>query len=104
MADFAYNTMMYHVPTHIVAGLVGFDLTRLILPTEAEYIVAYCSRTGVTGIAGYPFHIAFNFFRLAAISHGIKGRVIRSPAASAQAALHTEIFPEIASIDVRVMR
>lgn len=104
MADFAYNAMMYHMPSHIVAGLVGFDLTRLILPTGVEYVVAYYSRTGVTGIGGYPFHIAFNFFRLAAIFHGIKGRVIRSPAASAQAALHTEIFPKIASIDVRVMR
>ena len=104
LADFAYNAMMYHMPSHIVAGLAGFDLTRLNLPTEAEYVAAYCSRTGRTGIAGYPFYIAFNFFRLAAIFHGIKGRVIRGTAASAQAALRAEAFPEIASIGVRFTR
>jgi aminoglycoside phosphotransferase (APT) family kinase protein len=70
LADFAYNAMMYHIPPHIVAGLAGADLAALNLPSES----AYCARTGRTEIPNYAFYIAFNFFRMAAIFHGIKGR------------------------------
>jgi hypothetical protein len=35
---------------------------------------------------------------MAAIFHGIKGRVIRGTAASAQAARRAEMFPELARI------
>ena len=98
LADFAYNAMMYHMPPHIVAGLAGADLAALNLPSEEEYIAAYCARTGRDGIANYAFYTAFNFFRLAAIFHGIKGRVIRGTAASAQAAERARVFPELAAI------
>jgi len=98
LADFAYNAMMYHMPPHIVAGLVGADLDALNIPGEADYIAAYCARTDRTDIAGYGFYLAFNFFRLAAIFHGIKGRVIRDTASSAQAAERAEAFPELAHI------
>src|SRR3546814_1463433 len=46
LADFAYNAMMYHMPPHIVAGLGGADLAELNIPSEADYIAAYCARTG----------------------------------------------------------
>ena len=98
LADFAYNAMMYHMPPHIVAGLAGADLAALNLPSEAEYVAAYCARTGRSGIPNYGFYIAFNFFRMAAIFHGIKGRVIRGTASSAQAAERAEAFPELARI------
>jgi hypothetical protein len=42
--------------------------------------------------------VTFNFFRLAAIFHGIKGRVIRGTAASAQAAERAESFPVLARL------
>ena len=98
LADFAYNAMMYHMPPHIVAGLAGADLTALNIPSEADYIAAYCARTGRDGIDNYRFYTAFNFFRMAAIFHGIKGRVIRGTAASAQAAERAKMFPELARI------
>jgi hypothetical protein len=44
---------------------------------------------------GYDFYVAFNFFRLAAIFHGIKGRVIRGTAASAQAKDRVAVLPEL---------
>jgi len=98
LADFSYHAMMYHMPPHIVAGLAGADLAALNIPSEEDYIAAYCARTGRDGIADYRFYTAFNFFRLAAIFHGIKGRVIRGTAASAQAAERGRMFPELARI------
>jgi aminoglycoside phosphotransferase (APT) family kinase protein len=74
--------MTYHMPPHIVARLAGVDLTVLNIPTETDYVEAYCRRTGRERIPHYAFYIAFNVFRLAAIFHGIKGRVIRRTASS----------------------
>ncbi len=98
LADFAYLAMMYHMPPHIVAGLAGADLSALNIPTEAEFVAAYCRRTYRADIPNYAFYIAFNVFRLAAIFHGIKGRVVRGTASSAHAAERAEAFPELAQI------
>ncbi|KEQ52003.1 phosphotransferase [Sphingobium chlorophenolicum] len=98
LADFAYHAMMYHMPPHIVAGLAGADLKALNIPAEEDYIAAYCARTGRASIPDYRFYVAFNFFRLAAIFHGIKGRVIRGTASSAQAETRAKLFPELARI------
>lgn len=94
-ADFAYNAMMYHMPPHIVAGLGGADIAALGIPSEADYVAAYCRRTGRDGMPGYQYYMAFNFFRLAAIFHGIKGRVIRGTAANEQAKERAEALPEL---------
>lgn len=98
LADFAYNAMMYHMPPDIVAGLYGINPEAIGLPSEAAYINAYCRRTGRNDIPSYGFYIAFNFFRLAAIFHGIKGRMIRGTAASAQSGSRAERFPKLAAI------
>lgn len=98
LADFAYHAMMYRMPPHIVAGLGGADLAALNIPCEADYVASYCRRTGRDGIPAYDFYIAFNFFRLAAIFHGIKGRVIRGTAASARAKGRAAILPELAAL------
>tara|TARA_B110001454_G_scaffold207113_2_gene218210 strand:+ start:12259 stop:13326 length:1068 start_codon:yes stop_codon:yes gene_type:complete len=98
LADFAYHAMMYHMPPYIVAGLFGADLEALNIPSEKDYVAAYCARTGRADIPNYGFYLAFNFFRLAAIFHGIKGRVLRGTAASAHAAARGEMFPELATI------
>lgn len=97
-ADFAYHAMMYHVPPHIVAGLNGADITCLGIPSEEAYLAAYCRRRGLDGMDDYPFYLAFNLFRLAAIFHGIKGRVMRGTASSAQARKRVAAFPELAEI------
>jgi len=96
IADFANHAMMYRMPPDIVAGLEGADLAQLNIPSEAEYVAAYCARTGRSGIPEYEFAIAFNLFRFAAIFHGIKGRYLRGTAASAHAASRAEAFPRIA--------
>jgi len=98
LADFAYHAIMYRMPPDIVAGLAGANLQALNIPTESDYIAAYCRRTGRQSIPAYDFYIAFNFFRLAAIFHGIKGRVIRGVAASAHAQERAKSFPVLARL------
>ncbi|MDB5676735.1 MAG: phosphotransferase family protein [Sphingomonas bacterium] len=98
LADFAYHAIMYRMPPDIVAGLAGADLAALRIPSESDYVAAYCARTDRAGIPDYDFHIAFNFFRLAAIFHGIKGRVLRGTAASAHARERAASFPRLARL------
>ncbi|MEY4721999.1 MAG: hypothetical protein RIQ46_1724 [Pseudomonadota bacterium] len=98
LADFAYHAMMYRMPPDIVPGLGQADIAALNIPSEADYIAAYCRRTGRSDIPGYGFYLAFNLFRLAAIFHGIKGRVLRGTAANAQAAKRAEALPRLARL------
>jgi aminoglycoside phosphotransferase (APT) family kinase protein len=97
-ADFAYHAMMYRMPPYIVAGLAGADIAASGIPSEAEYLAAYCARTGRASMPRYNFYMAFNFFRIAAIFHGIKGRVIRGTASSAQAIERVAVLPELMEI------
>ena len=97
-ADFAYHAMMYRMPPYIVAGLAGADIAALGIPSEEEYLAAYCQRRGLAGMPDYDFYMAFNFFRIAAIFHGIKGRLIRGTAASAQARERVAVLPELMAL------
>ncbi len=98
LADFAYHAMAYHIPPHIVAGLAGANLAALNIPSEESYIARYCRNAGRASIPDYGFYLAFNLFRLSAIFHGIKGRVIRGTASSNEAADRARAFPELARI------
>jgi aminoglycoside phosphotransferase (APT) family kinase protein len=88
LADFAYHCMTWHIPGGIFRGLGGFDLPALGIPTEPEYVAAYCRRTGRPPIEPkhWDFAMAYNLFRLAAILQGIVGRVRDGTASSQQAA------------------
>jgi aminoglycoside phosphotransferase (APT) family kinase protein len=103
LADFAYHTMFYSMPPDIVAGLGGQDPESLGIPTEADYVAAYCRRTGRDGIANWDFYIAFNYFRLAAIFHGIRGRVLRGTASNSQAAQRAQAFGRLVQLGKEAM-
>jgi len=85
LADFAYYLMIYRMPDAGVPGLAGRDLAALNLPSEEDCVAAYCRRTGRSGIPDLDFYVAFNLFKLAAVLHGIRGRVLRGTAASSRA-------------------
>jgi aminoglycoside phosphotransferase (APT) family kinase protein len=95
LADFAYHLMMYHLPPVGIAGLVGCDLHALNIPAEGEYIAAYCRHTGQAQMPNLHFYLVFNLFRLAAIVHGIKGRVMRGNAAPDHNRTLVEALPTI---------
>jgi aminoglycoside phosphotransferase (APT) family kinase protein len=98
LADFAYHLMMYRMPALTIPGLADNDLASLGIPSERDYVAAYCRRTGRAGIPHLDFYVAFNFFRFAAICHGIKARIMRRTAASPEAGRLAADMPVLASL------
>ena len=64
----------------------GLDLAALGIPSEQDYVAAYCRRTGRDHLPDLDYLTVFVMFRLAGILHGIKGRLARGNASSAHAA------------------
>ncbi len=79
LSDFAYLCRPYR------DALRNADLKALGIPSEEEYVEAYCRRTGRNGIDNWDYYIAFNMFRLAGILQGIARRVLDGTAASKHA-------------------
>lgn len=74
-ADLGYQCMQWRLPNDgLMRGLAGIDRKALGIPTEEEYVTAYCRRRGIDRIDHWPFYIAFSFFRLAAICQGVYKR------------------------------
>ena len=99
LADFTYHLMVYRLPPGLPASLHGADFDALGIPDEAEYTAAYCEHTGRGEIPGLDFYLAFNMFRLAAIIHGVKGRLLRGNASNKRAdqlISHLELLAEAA--------
>jgi aminoglycoside phosphotransferase (APT) family kinase protein len=86
LADIAYNGFMWRSHSPAWGTLDGVDFATSGIPTEAEYVAAYCRRTGRAGIEDWPFLLAFSIFRLASISQGVYRRVLAGNAASERAA------------------
>jgi aminoglycoside phosphotransferase (APT) family kinase protein len=89
LADFSYHCMSWHIAPGVFRGIAGLDLAALGIPAERDYLQRYCERTGRgradTLLADWNFYLAYNLFRLAAITQGIAKRVLDGTAASAQA-------------------
>jgi len=85
LADFAYHAMAWRVTPDLFRGLAGVDLAALSIPTEDEYVAAYCARTHYSRTADWEFYIVYSLFRLAAIMQGIAKRAIDGTAASREA-------------------
>jgi aminoglycoside phosphotransferase (APT) family kinase protein len=73
LCDIAYNCLGYHLtePPH---GFAKVDFKKLGLPTETEYVAAYCRRVGRDSIPNWNYYLAFSLFRLAAIAQGVYRR------------------------------
>jgi aminoglycoside phosphotransferase (APT) family kinase protein len=87
LADLAYNCLLYHIPagSGTNLGYAGLDLDALGIPSEAEYVDAYCRRMDRGPIPNWSFFLAFSIFRIAAIVQGVYKRGLDGIASSAQA-------------------
>jgi aminoglycoside phosphotransferase (APT) family kinase protein len=81
LADLAYNCIGYHLPDP-PHGFATVDFKALGLPTENDYVAAYCRRTGRQRIDNWNYYVAFSLFRLAAIAQGVYVRGLRGTAAN----------------------
>ena len=76
-ADLAAVIMQWQMPPGGSGrGLQGVDRAALGIPSDADFIEAYCRRTGTPGIQGFNFYLAFCFFRMAAIIQGVLKRAL----------------------------
>lgn len=73
LCDIAYNCLGYHMPEP-PHGFATVDFAKLGIPTEEEYVAAYCQRTGRASIPDWNYYLAFSLFRLAAIAQGVYRR------------------------------
>jgi aminoglycoside phosphotransferase (APT) family kinase protein len=85
LADLAYNCMPYHMNNPQQGTLIDVDHAATGIPSEADYIAAYCRRTGRSGIEHWDFYLAFSLFRLASIVQGVYKRGLDGNASSDQA-------------------
>ncbi|RWB01914.1 MAG: phosphotransferase family protein [Mesorhizobium sp.] len=86
-ADIAYQCMQWRLPhASGFRGLGGVDRSALGLPSEEDYVAAYCRRRGLTGIGNWTFYLAFSFFRLAAICQGVYKRALDGNASNPEKA------------------
>jgi aminoglycoside phosphotransferase (APT) family kinase protein len=86
-ADLAYQCMQLRMPANSgnMSGLAGANRDALGIPSEADYVAAYCAAMGIEKIEHWAFYLAFSFFRLAAIAQGVAKRALDGNASSKQA-------------------
>jgi len=76
LADFAYQCMAWRIAPTLWRGIEGLNLGALGIPSEAEYIALYEKKLGRSISEHWPFLMAYNLFRIAAILHGITKRAM----------------------------
>ncbi|CAM9366737.1 unnamed protein product, partial [Ectocarpus sp. 13 AM-2016] len=99
--------------TSPLAGLKGLDLKALGIPQQSELMVAYRRAAstlaagssgggdptrGVAGPGVAELGLAFVFFKMAVIAHGVKARQSRGVASSAQASLVSAMVPAMVAL------
>ncbi len=98
-ADLAYQCMQWRLPAGKHRGLGGIDRTANGIPTEAEYVAAYCKRMGLESILDWTYLIAFSFFRSIAIHQGVYKRALDGNASNPELARQVgEFVPLVARI------
>lgn len=105
LSDFSYSCMAWYTPPSAgQTGLLGLDLKKMCVPTEQEYIEAYCKRTGRSNIDNWHYYMAFNFFRLSGIMFGIAGRIRDGTASSPQAIATAAMAEPLATMGMEQIR
>ena len=85
LADLAYNCLTYHLAPEALGRPEEGEIDRRGLPSEADYVAAYCRRTDRSGVPDWHFYLAFSMFRLASILQGVYARGLHGNAASTYA-------------------
>lgn len=106
LADLAYQCMQLRMPPQggNLSGLQGKDRAALGIPSEKEYVAAYCERRGIRHIEHWEFYLAFSFFRLAAIAQGVAKRALDGNASSKKASWAGQVVEPLAQEAMRIVR
>ncbi|MEO0379427.1 MAG: phosphotransferase family protein [Pseudomonadota bacterium] len=76
-ADLASVIMQWQLPPGVQGrGLMGVAREPLGLPSDAEFVAAYCDRRNLPPIDDFGYYLGFCFFRMAAIIQGVLRRAL----------------------------
>ncbi|QIR14605.1 phosphotransferase family protein [Shewanella aestuarii] len=105
-ADLAYQCMQLRMPAGMgsIDGLKDIDRASLGIPTEEEYVAAYCQRMGIDKIDNWHFYLAFSFFRLAAIAQGVAKRASQGNASNEHANKVGSFVEPLAQMALQVIK
>ncbi len=107
-SDIAYQCMQLRMPADPslgnLAGLAGIDRATLGIPSEEEYVAAYCKRMGLSEIPNWTFYMAFSFFRFAAILQGIMKRYQDGTASNEQALAYGKMARPMADAAIEYLK
>jgi aminoglycoside phosphotransferase (APT) family kinase protein len=102
LADLAYSCLVYHGPV-FMSGATPLAASAGI-PSEADFVSAYCSRAGRGPVAAWPYFLAFSLFRAAAILAGVYRRALDGNAADANALARGAVYREVAELGCSIAR
>ncbi len=103
-ADLAYQCMQWRMDRDgALPGLGAADRAALGIPTEDEYVAAYCARRGLDGIPHWNFYLVFGFFRFAAILQGVGKRALDGNASSDKAFAYGALAPRLAGMALELI-
>lgn len=105
-ADLASVIMQWQMPAGSEGrGLAGIDRAAQGLPSDAEFIAAYCKRRGLDGIDDFGFYLAFCFFRMAGIIQGVLKRALDGNASNPERAMKVGAYvPMFAERGLQALR
>ncbi len=100
LADLAYQCAQWRMShSGPLRGLGGLDRAALGLPTEEDYVAAYCARRGLERIDNWRFYLVFSLFRFAAILEGVVRRAADGNASNPETArAYGRAIPELAEM------
>ncbi len=92
-ADLAAVIMQWQMPPGDQGrGLRGIDRVAQGLPSDADFVAAYCARMGLKKIDNFGFYVAFCFFRMGAILQGVMKRALDGNASDPERGLRLGAF------------
>lgn len=92
-ADLAAVIMQWQLPAGSEGrGMGGLDRAALGLPSDEEFIAAYCARRDLEGIDNFGYYLGFTFFRMAAIIQGVLKRALDGNASNPERAMKVGAF------------
>ena len=95
-ADLASVIMQWQLPAGSEGrGLMGVDRAAVGLPSDKEFIAAYCAQRGLPGISNFGYYLGFCFFRMASIIQGVLKRALDGNASNPERALKVGAFVPI---------
>lgn len=105
-ADLASVIMQWQLPPGAQGrGLMGVDRAGLGLPTDAEFIAAYCDRRNLPPIDDFGYYLGFCFFRMAAIIQGVLRRALDGNASNPEKARQLgALMPVFAAHGIKALK